>query len=121
MMVKATATEIAAIQRDATVMIAHDEVIVIFRSAPPPVVRGTLKAHGFRFQAGKWVVRPREVDDVNRAVLRGEITTEEADARVTQITTDLAATVARELAATGLIVVRLGAAANDGVEFEVVA
>jgi hypothetical protein len=121
MMVKATPTEIAAIPRDATVMTAHGEVIVIFRSAPPAAVRDGLKTRGFRFQAGKWVARPRGVDDVNRAALRGAIATEEADARVMQITNDLAAVGARALAAAGLRVVRLGAAADDGVEFELLA
>jgi hypothetical protein len=102
-------------------MIAHDEVIVIFQAVPPQAVRDALKSRGFRFQAGKWTARPRNVDIVNRAVLLGEITEQDAETRIAQITNELAAAVARELANAGLRVVRLGAAANDGVEFEVLA
>jgi hypothetical protein len=118
-MMKAPFETIATIARDATVMVEGNEVVVVFGAVPPQAVRDGLKARGFRFGAGKWTARPRAADDVNRALLRGEITPDEAEARIAQIVDELAAAVARELAAAGLRVVRLGAVDPEGVEYEV--
>lgn len=118
-MMKAQATEIAKIQRDATIFVEIHDIIVIFKAVPPQAVRDGLKRRGFRFSNGKWTYRPREVDDANRAALRGDAAAEERMEKAEQLLNELAADVARELAAAGLRVVRLGAVEHDGVEYEV--
>jgi len=117
-MMKAQATEIAKIQRDATVFVDANDIVVTFKAVPPQAVRDSLKARGFRFSSGKWTYRPREADEANRAALRGDADAEERMAQVEQLLNELAADVARELAAAGLRVVRLGAVDHDGVEYE---
>ena len=117
---KAPVTEVAQIERDATVMIdAGHDVVVIFKAVPPQIVRDSLKARGFRFAAGKWTLSPREVDEVSRKVLRGDLDEDTANDLIEKILNDVAVAVARDIAAAGLRVVRLGAADADGIEYEV--
>ena len=118
-MMKAAATEIAKIQRDATVFVDVNDIVVTFKAVPPQPVRDGLKARGFRFSNGKWTYRPREADEANRAALRGDAAAEERMEKAEQLLNELATDVARELAAAGLRVVRLGAVEHDGVEYEV--
>ena len=115
---KAPVTEVAQISRDATVMIDAHHVVVIFTNVPPQVVRDDLKARGFRFARGKWTLSPREVDDVSRKVLRGDLDEDTANELIEKILNDVAVAVARDIAAAGLRVVRLGVADADGIEYE---
>jgi hypothetical protein len=119
MTMKAPVTEVAQISRDATVMIDAHDVVVIFTNVPPQAVRDGLKNKEFRFARGQWTLRPREIDDVSRAVLRGDLDEGTANELIEKILHDVAVAVARDIAAAGLRVVRMGVADADGIEYEV--